>query len=382
MYIIVILLGQRSLTSKNQKNYIMKKTFFIAILAIFCFKATAQQLTAVHHYLPILTEEQAKSYKGYDFIIPDHEVIFTSANNLKLMRRDNPNLFIFVYANMIEWHDPMFPDKPWSRKMTTELLKYPKWFMRDLYGKKLEFWQGTVLMNCRLDGPRYEIDGKSYSYIEWFTERYIQDVIEAYQKAGIHLDGILDDELLKSISFIGDYGKNRNGIDSDGDGKNDNPKELDRQWRLGNAYFLSELRRTMSDDFVIMGNGGNGYYMDYCDGKMFEYFPEVYLNESDKLTEAWPLNMDHAMGMKIALFNARANAYGKTDNWLFTLCSAMLLDNSVFSHGQNTPYEEKYDLHLGKKMGKYHQIGNLVSQKFERGVINIDPVAKKAWVDK
>lgn len=360
----------------------MKKILFLIVMACFGLKVMAQ-LTAVHHYLPILSERQAKSYRGYDFIVADHEVIFTSADNLRFMRQiDNPGLLILVYANKIEWHDPMFPDKPWSLKMVAELKKYPKWFVRDVSGNKLEFWPGTVLMNCRLDCPRYTIGGKSYSYIEWFTERYIKDVIGAYKRAGIHLDGILDDELLKAISFIGNYGNNHNGIDSDGDGVNDDFTELDRQWRLGNAYFLYAIRQTMGPNFIIIGNGGHGYYMKDCNGKMFEHFSEIFQNEKDKLTEAWPENMNHAYGMEIAIFNARTNNYGYKDNWLFTLCSAMLLDNVIFSHGQNMPYDNKYNLHLGKPLGPHYQVGNVVSRKYEKGTVNVDPVAKKAWVEK
>ena len=360
----------------------MKKLFFIAIFAIFSLGVAAQQITAVHHYLPTLSEYQAQSYIGYDFFIPDHEVIFNSPNIIKQMRQENPGLLILVYVNKIEWHSPMYPDKPWSLNMVRELKKHPRWFMRDLSGRNLEFWPKTVLMNCRLDCPKEIINGKYYSYIEWFTERYIQDVIGAYKRAGIRLDGILDDELLKMISFIGNYGQNRNGIDCDGDLINDDRYELDRQWRLGNEYFLSEVRRVMGPEFIIIGNGGHGYYMKNCNGKEFEHFSEIFQNENDKLTEAWPENMNHAAGMEICIFNARTDNYGYKDNWLFTLCSAMLLDNVIFSHGQNMPYDEKYNLHLGKPLGPHYQVGNVVSRKFQNGTVNVNPVTKKAWVEK
>lgn len=266
--------------------------------------------------------------------------------------------------------------------MTEELNKYPKWFLRGTDGQKLEFWPGTVLMNCRLDCPRYNIDGKSYSYIEFFTERYIKDIIGAYRKAGIKLDGILDDELLKSISFIGNYGKNRHGIDSDGDGLNDNPEELNRQWRLGNAYFLKTIRKMMGQNFIIIGNGGHGFYMDYCNGKEMEYFPEIFLNEDDKTFEAWPENMQNASGMEMAIFNARANAYGKIDNWFYSLCSSVILDNVIFSHGQNMPYDKKYELHLGDPLGPYFQSDGYFVRKFQNGTVYVNPSTKIARIER
>lgn len=359
----------------------MKKIASLLVIMLFSELIFAQ-VTAVLHYLPTLSDAQVTSYKGYDFIIPDHEVINNSPEALRQMRRDNPDLMILAYVNKIEWHSPMFNDKPWSLKMVAELKKYPKWFLKGTDGKNLEFWQGTVLMNCRLDCPRYNINGQSYSYIEFFTERYIKDIIGAYKKAGIKLNGILDDELLKSISFIGHYSHNYNGIDSDEDGINDDSAELDKQWRLGNAYFLKTVREAMGNDFMIIGNGGHGYYLDWCNGKQMEYFPEVYLNENDHLTEAWAENMNNAAGMKYAFFNARANAYGKTDNWQFSLCSTMLLDNVIFSHGQNMSYDKKYELHLGNARGATYQENGIYKRRFQNGIVCVDPVAKKGWIEK
>lgn len=355
-----------------------------AIIIVFMLisQLLSAQVNAILHYLPTLSTAQVAAYKGYDIIVPDHEVINTSAASLRLMRQGNPDLMIFVYANKIEWHTPMFPDKPWSIKMTEELKKYPKWFLKGSDGKKLEFWPGTVLMNCQLDCPRYNISGKSYSYIEFFTEHYLNDIIGAYKRAGIKLDGMLDDELLKAISFIGNYGQNQAGVDSNEDGVADDAAELDRQWRLGNAYFLETIREAMGENFVIIANGGHGYYMQYCNGKMFEYFPEIYLNEKDKLFEAWPENMRNASGMEIALFNARANAYGKTDNWQFSLCSAMLLDNIIYSHGQNTPFDKKYDLHLGEPLGKFYQENGNFVRKFQNGAVYVDPLRKTGRIEK
>lgn len=357
-----------------------KRTIIFLLLIILSIDLCWSQKTLVHHYLPTLSDYQANSYNGYDYIIVDHEVIINSPESLKLMRKNNPALKILVYANKIEWHEPMFADKPWSLKMVAELEKYPKWFLKNTKGQKIEFWPSTVMMNCTLDCPRYNINGKSYNYIEFFTERYIKDIISQYSKAGIKLDGMLDDELLRAISFLGHYSKNHYGVDRDLDGKNDESSELDRQWRLGNAYFLEQVREKMSDKFIIIGNGGHGFYMDYCNGKMFEYFPEVYLNEDDKIFEAWPENMRNAAGMNMAIFNARDGNYGRADNYFFTLCSAALLDNVIFSHGQNKPYEEKYKLNLGAPLSKYGRNENVFERRFQKGTIKIDPKLKKAWV--
>jgi Hypothetical glycosyl hydrolase family 15 len=340
----------------------MKKMLFLVFLTLF-FGPVSAQTTYVMHYLPTLNYEQARAYAGYDMIIVDHEVINTSANWLRYMRVNNPGLKIFVYSEKMQWHSPMFPDKPWSLKMVAEFKKYPRWFLYNPYGKNLHFWPGTTMMNCRLDGPRYLIDGKSYSYIEYFTKRYIRDIIGTYQKEGIKLNGILDDDLLKDISFL------EGGVDSNLDGKEDDPSELNRQWRLGNAYFLNKVREAMGKDFIIIGNGGHGYYMDHCTGKQMENFPETFIGD-------WYQNMTNASGMKLALFNARK------DNWLFTICSSMLKDNIWFSQEQNTSYDQKYNLQLGNPVSTYYQEENGFARKFQNGIVHVNPSTEKAWIER
>lgn len=343
----------------------MKKILLFTVLVLFLCPSQAQK-TYVLHYLPTLSYEQAKSYTGYDGIVVDHEVINTSAATLRYMRTVNPDLVIMVYSEKMQWHNPMFPDKPWSIKMLATLQKYPKWFLCDPTGKNLCFWPGTVMMNCRLDCPRYVINGKSYNYIEFFTERYLRDIIASYKKEGIKLDGILDDDLLKEISFLS------GGVDSNFDGQEDEATELNRQWRLGNAYFLKKIRQTMGQNFIIIGNGGHGYYLDYCTGKQMENFPETFIGN-------WSQNMTNASGMKMAFFNARI---GSEDNWLFTICSSMLLDNVWFSQGQNTPYDTRYDLQLGSAEGNCFQEETGYARKFQNGTIHVDPINNKAWITK
>lgn len=340
----------------------MKKMVILVTLTLFLWPVKAQT-TYVLHYLPTLSYEQAHNYSGYDCIVVDHEVINTSANILRYMRSVNPKLLIMVYSEKMQWHNPMFPDKPWSLKMVAALKQYPKWFLRNPEGKNLSFWPGTVMMNCRLDCPRYVIKGRSYNYIEFFTAHYLHDIIGAYQREGIKLNGLLDDDLMKDISFL------NGGVDSNFDGQEDEAEELNRQWRLGNAYFLKEVRKAMGQNFTIIGNGGHGYYMSICTGKQMENFPETFIGD-------WSQNMTNANGMTRAFFNAR------TDNWMFTICSAMLLDNTFFSQGQNTPYDKKYNLELGEPIGAYYQEETGYARKFQNGIVHVDPVESKAWIEK
>lgn len=340
----------------------MKK--ILIILFIIISGTIKAQKTYVMHYLPILGYEQARAYSGYDMIIVDHEVINTSADWLRYMRVINPSLKILVYAEKMQWHRPMFPDKPWSIKMLNFVSKYPNWFLLSPTGDNLTFWPKTVMMDIRPTGFRYNINGKSYNYIEFFTERYLNDIINSFKTKGIKLDGVLDDDLLKEISFL------NGGVDANRDGLEDEAGELNRQWRLGNAYFLEKIRQKMGENFLIIGNGGHGYYLDWCQGKQMEHFPETYIG-------SWFNNMTNASGMKIALFNART---GNKSNWFFTLCSSVLLDNTWFSEGQNIPYDNKYDLKLGKPLNKVYQENGVFIRQFEYGMVHVNPETETAWI--
>ena len=90
--------------------------------------------------------------------------------------------------------------------------------------------------------------------------------------------------------------------------------------------------------------------------------------------------MNNANTMEIALFNART---GEENNWFFTLCSSMLLDNTWFSFGQNTPYETKYDLKMGQPKGAFFQNSDgTFSRLFEKGKVTVDYQAERAWINK
>ena len=91
-------------------------------------------------------------------------------------------------------------------------------------------------------------------------------------------------------------------------------------------------------------------------------------------TGGWLTNMNNASNLDLVMFNARK------DNWLFTIASAMLLDNVIFAYIQNSPYEDKFNLHLGDAKGKFTQAGPTYLREYQNGIVYVNPFEKKAWI--
>jgi len=350
---------------------------FIGVIGIFESKA---QITTEHWYLPTMSLEQAHQLKGYDEVIVDPEVIFNNRASLDALRLDNKNVKIYCYFNVVEWFNPMFDDKPWSKNIVAFLNKHEEWFLHGGNGERISFWPGMQTMNCAINCPganvySTEADEK-INYINFISERFIDDILKTY-----HFDGVVTDNLWPKIDWIGYYGVNQSGLDY-GIAKDDSRRSeiLNEAWRAGMSYCLNQIKK-FDPSLIIIGNPGNMSYPQ-CSGKMFENFPEIYLNEADTIFEAWYENISNASMWPLdknipaghCIFNARKN------NYFFTLCSSMLLNGVSFSYLQNTKYEEKYKLNLGSALGPSKISNGIYTRSYEKGIVMVDPYAKKSWV--
>lgn len=357
----------------------MKTTILIlsVLFGLVGLNNTSAQKTAVHWYLPTMSFQEAGQLKGYDLVIIDPEIIFNSRASLETLRRDNPDVKIYCYFNPVEWFNPMFPDKPWSVNIVNFLNQHDEWFLHGKDGQRLSFWKGMQTMNCLANCPKiavYSLD-KKINYIEFITDRFINDILKEYR-----FNGVVTDNLWYKIHWLGKYGVNKSGFDY-GTLPDKDSVSLDSLWRQGMNYCLSEIKKFAGDqDFNIIGNPGHLEYNQYCSGKMFENFPEIYLNEKDTLYHAWFENLSNAKTFPDGpcIFNAG------DDNYTFALCSAMLLDNVYFSYSQNTKYDSKWNLNLGKPLGtaKLSVASETFYRDYENGTVMVYPVGQIGWVMK
>jgi hypothetical protein len=339
----------------------MKKLVFF-ILAIGLFFAANAQKTAVHWYLANMSLDQAKNLSHYDMVVVDAENIFNNPRSLKLLKTNHPGILLVCYLNPIEVFDPAYSDKPWSIALLKELKKHKDWWFQDGAGKQMVFWSGMKMLNCRLDN--------GYPYLEYLFKSFEKNILTSG-----FFDGVLYDNLWDRINWIGGFGGNKGLAYND----NQDTTKLDSQWRLGLRYLTKKIKIKHQKWIFISNPGSNMLYTETVPNKMFENFPDKFLGGR---ADGWYNSLLNATKLETigshTIFNAREN------NYFFTLCSSMLLDNVYFSDCQNKPWVEKYQLKLGHPVGKYlidHDVdGEFFCRPYEKGKIIVYPDSGKAYV--
>jgi len=350
----------------------MKKLIFFVWLSATCSVVMAQT-TVLLHYLPTFSRENAVKSVGYDNIVVDPDVFFLPerVKNLNWLQEQNPKIKILAYANPIEMFVPAYSDKPWSINLLEFLKQIPEWWLRDVDGNIASFWPGTKMLNCSINLKPVKINGQSMNYIEFFSDTYISSVL----KNNPCITGMVGDNIWDEGVYWMRRWKDNGLIDLNNDGMADDSASIDRAWSAGLAYFLDQVRQNMGPEFTIISNPANSKFKESVSGKMMEDFSDRFMNEKDSIYDAWYENLaltDSLSGPFI--FNARP------DNYWFTLCSTMLADNVWFSYAKNTPYDKKWELHLGKPLARRVQVREIVFRLYENGTVYVNPRDRTAWV--
>ncbi len=136
-----------------------------------------------------------------------------SADQIRQLRRLNPNCLILTSINTVENND--VPDD---------------YFLRDTTGRKIEVWPGTFRLN--LTRPE----------VAEYQARY------AYQKmlkSGFMVDGCFFDNFMTSQRWLThDIYDRPVQLDADGSGKASNKDQFDKAWRAGVFHELREWRNS------------------------------------------------------------------------------------------------------------------------------------------
>lgn len=137
-----------------------------------------------------------------------------TADQIRELRRLNPNSFILISINTVENND--VPDD---------------YFLRDTTGQKVEVWPGAYRLN--LTRPE----------VAQYQARY------AYQKmieSGLLYDGCFFDNFMMSQRWLThDIYDRPVQLDADGDGRPDDKDAFDKAWREGVFRELQEWRKLM-----------------------------------------------------------------------------------------------------------------------------------------
>lgn len=192
-----------------------------------------------------------------------HMAAYFSIPELKRLRELNPNVIVLGTINAVEASD--VPDD---------------YYLKDIHGKKIEVWPGSFRVN--LTKPHV------VEYQAQLAYRLILD-------SGMLLDGCFFDNVMADQSWVRrDIFGNRIQIDADEDGREDDPRVLDAQWRKGlfdeirrwrelmpHAYATGHLNRPPEPETLELFNGDSIGFLspEVIEGKNpFRLLWDVYNN--------------------------------------------------------------------------------------------------------
>ena len=205
---------------------------------------------------------------GYDLVMPTELALRDPARQVKTIRSRNPGAKVLLSLDATYgWpgRDPLasawFSSKPGDPGYNC--------LLRDGHGEPvLVAYFGHPMYNMTVAYCRDLLVRRN-------VDTFLSQVSEA--GAGLIYDGLFWDLLHEDITWLGD------DIDSDLDGRPDDPTVLDAAYQAGLADFLARVRADLPDA-ILMGNEASQVYAPWLNGRLIEWQLSSILNGSDALT--------------------------------------------------------------------------------------------------
>ncbi len=294
--------------------------------------------SAVYWTSPVMPEADMVNIAKHDLAIVDLENLFNNPDQLKQLKRLNPQIKIICYVNFFEiWSAPIPANRPFGARLTQTIEeKFPGWLLKGPDGKQVVFWQGMKILNQSDVCPTIQ----GYTYI-----KYIQEIILENILANPIWDGLFLDNLYDEVSWLGP-------IDLDLDGEIDGLGAIDYAWYRGVDAFLAGIRQAKGQNFLILGNHLSLFYQDRVNGRMLEEFPtkahNFDWNKVMRLATQWPIVI----------------IQGKSTQTEMAFNSSLLIDNAYFCLDNNLTLPEE-------KLAKLKELQKLPLS--QRGKMTFNP---------
>jgi len=314
--------------------------------------------TAAYWTAPTMGIEQAKVLARHDLLIVDMENMINSYSSLKLLKALNTDLKLICYSNPMEFYKPMTANRPLQYRYLKEVEEnYHDWFLKDLDGNNVVYWNGMIMMNLSSACPRYPLVG---NYGKWMAHNIIKDVL-----SNAIWDGYFMDNGGGNISWINPR------MDINNSRLTSSTSYIDKSWYEGLEDFLQEIDYQMGSSFILLANKGSLDFVDILDGRMFENFPNDYLGSTKDF--GWHQSMENSQtmssyGLKYNIFTV------KKEDVEFGLASALLLDDVYVAIEQDyAGFPKILETDLGKPLGPYQKDGQAFVRFFQNGKVVVVP---------
>lgn len=297
-----------------------------------------------NHFLQYdISNAEARELARWDLVTLDMEVQVKSLEQLKLIRRLNPDIIILAYVTSQE----VFQDAPYGYSDLRQQLTrgMPEdWYLKNSSGDRLTWWPGTYMLDAT----------NKQGWISHLRDFMINEVLSTG-----YWDGIFYDNTWDNVTYFA--GTN---IDLNGDGRAESRTAIDAAWRDGMRYLYESTRELTNRKYIVVGNGTTQVYAGSLNGQMIENFAGG---------SAWAPTMmayehfaDTHIGPRVNIINANTANRGGSNNYRamrFGLTSSLLEDGYyAFSFGDTAHNQlwwyDEYDINLGDPLGSATASGN------------------------
>ncbi len=326
------------------------------ILLIFVFMTVcnlnAQIKFSTYWVSPSIPANMGSKLASDDLLIVDYENLINNRLELEIIKKANPNIKLLIYSNPMEIWTKDIVNRPLANSLRAQMPAAYRLKKSD--GKPVIFWKNMEMMNMSSSCP--VVNGKKYNqfYAEWLLANVLSDPL---------IDGYFQDNGTPTISWVDPL------IDSNNDGKADDPQALNAVWQAGMTQFLRIIRQAKGKDFIIITNKGEKHFFFINDGVMFEKFPNDYLGS--KLAGGWYQcieNAKHAGPYTIFQVDSK--------NLEFGLASSLLLDEVYITLGQNIQVPNQFRTPTGKAISAMYKKGKLICRDYELVTVEVNPELK------
>ncbi len=288
-----------------------------------------------------LTDEQVRELAKWDVVILDMDQQGRHPDQIRKLRRLNPNIKILAYIDSTGIHGGRFvaPRNTPGYKLAHSIPE--NWYLHR--GKeRVGFWPGAWVLNMTVDCPKDGQGRRWLDYLPQFIERELWST-------GLWDGFFLDNALIGPTWFVG------GGLDMHGDGRADSDSDVNNSWYTGWVRMAAELRKRIGPQALLMGNGA-WEYAPHTNGIIFENFPNYGWIEGFK---AYQTAYHHSVKPSITAINSNANNVNKPASYrqMRLGLGTSMLANGYYSfdygdknHGQTWWYDE-YDAKIGGPAG-------------------------------
>jgi len=292
-----------------------------------------------------ITESEARALVKWDMLIIDMEAQKQSPQNLKLIKKLNPQIKILAYLAPQEIRGDSGTLNGTLRQNLFQKIK-ENWWLKNDKGEKSAWWPGNPLINITAETEL----ARGERFADVFSD-FLRDEI---MQSG-YWDGIFFDNVWDNLNFMTDF-----GFDLNSDGKAESMEFINQKWREGMADILQKTRAKIGSGYLLVGNGGI-FYNKYLNGVLFEHFPKYGWTETMKKYSGISKN---GVVPSFGVINSNVNNSGRKSDYQkmrFGLASSLLFDGFFsFDNGDKSHHEiwwyDEYETSLGEPLASAKKI--------------------------